>query len=280
MKNLLILLSSIFVTTAVAQKLPDLQVKEIKVPTTIKIDGDDKDWGSEYGAFNKKLDVYYTLSNDSKNLYLVMKSRSDGKDINKIITAGFALTINTKNEKKVEDGFSVSYPIQSTNAIRSAATQVRTIVVSGSPTSSGSFRVEGMDSILNASRNKQLEAAKEIKVKGFSAIQDSVISVYNEHNILVGAKINAANEYVYELAIPLNLLGLNAAQSKEIAYQLRTNPIVRINPEAINNATVTINGVTTKVGDLISALPAGGMGGFNDSLIPNEVWGKYKIIQH
>ncbi len=279
MKNLFFLLCALVVHSASAQRLPDLQNKEVKSPATVRIDGNDNEWNSEYAAYNKKLDVYYTLSNDDKNLYLVLKSKFDGKDINKIIAAGFRLALNVNNKKDAENSFNVSYPIRpsapSQGGQPAGAMGVQTLTVVGGSVSASavSFSMRNLDSAMLANRISQLGKAKEIKVFGFPAIQDSLISIYNEHNIKVAAKFNDDKEYIYELAIPLNLMGLNATQAKEISYQLRTNPIVRISP--VQESSVSISG-----GGTFQVVGGGGMGGFNENLIPNEVWGKYTLIKH
>lgn len=287
MKIFMTILSLCIAQMAWTQRLPDLQTKVVTVPSNVKIDGLDSEWG-EYAAKNRKLDISYSIANDRDFLYLVMKAEKDSKEYNKITTSGFQFSVNVENKNNSDQAFKVSYPTRpaSTGNSGGMATTMMTVVGTAS---GGSFNFttgdrEAMmrraDSVMRATRTNRLNQAKEIKVFNFPAITDSLISIYNEYDIKVAAKFTEKDEYVYEMAIPLSLLGLEASSAKEVAYQLRSNPIItrRISEEEIRSmipagalpaeASVTFRG---------GGGGGAGDGGFNEALIPAEVWGKYKL---
>ena len=77
-----------------AQKLNNVQDGSVWAPANIKIDGKLNEWDDSFKAYNKTTDVFYTISNDEKNLYLVIKSANQVIS-NKIIGGGINFTVNT-----------------------------------------------------------------------------------------------------------------------------------------------------------------------------------------
>lgn len=219
------------------KKLENVQATSLLAPDKIKIDGNLTDWNNNFQAFNKATKLYYVLSNDDKNLYLVVKS-IDPTNNTKIAAGGITLTINTDNKKKEQDGYSVTFPyvapqVPGQRGQRGAGGPggfgggaPRTIDVGGF--GGGGFgRNNGNDSArlaAQATQRKQLvTSSKEIKVAGFKDITDSLISIYNEHSIKTGIAYDAQNSYTYEVAIPLKLLGLSVDSPKEFAYNVKVN---------------------------------------------------------
>src|SRR5471030_404342 len=96
---------------AVAQKkLDNIQQGGVVAPEKVKIDGKFGEWEDTFAAFNKTTKLFYTLSNDDKNLYLVVKC-TDAINNSKIMGGGVTLTINTAGKKKEEGAYSVTFPI-------------------------------------------------------------------------------------------------------------------------------------------------------------------------
>src|ERR1700744_1793310 len=81
---------------AQAQKLKSVQEKGVRPPSNVKIDGKLTEWDDTFQAYNPTVSLYYTIANDDKNLYLVIKS-TDQMTSNKIGQAGLSFTINTAN---------------------------------------------------------------------------------------------------------------------------------------------------------------------------------------
>jgi hypothetical protein len=73
--------------TAKAQKLPNKQEVSLRIPADMKIDGNAKEWNNKFQAYNKLTNIFYTLSNDDKNLYLVIQA-TDPIIIEKMIRGG------------------------------------------------------------------------------------------------------------------------------------------------------------------------------------------------
>lgn len=70
-----------------------------------------------------------------------------------------------------------------------------------------------------------LSGAKELHIRGFKDIPDSVLSIYNEYSIKAAVSYDENGNFIYELAIPLKLMGLRAGDGKQLAYNLKVNGI-------------------------------------------------------
>lgn len=253
-----------------AQKLPDIQTAKISAPASVRIDGKIQEWNG-FAAENKRTDLLYTLANDDKNLYLVIKA-SNNETITKIMAGGISFTINAKGKKKVEDGFTVTYPI----VARSSNAQNRFGGQGGQNRQRmGQNRTEQTpeqrDSITLAQRKTQLAAIKEIKISGFKSIPDSLVSIYNEHGIKAVGKMDEQGAYVYEMAVPFSIMDVNVSEIKEFAYQIKLNG----RPEAANF------NMRTNAGGGFGGGNRGNFGGGNantarqDLMVATDFWGKY-----
>jgi hypothetical protein len=85
------------------------------------------DWNDEFQAYNKSTHLYYTIANDEKNLYLVVKT-SDMTTKAKIAAGGLTLAINTAGKKKEQDAYSLTYPLRAAMGSRPAAAVVHRVV--------------------------------------------------------------------------------------------------------------------------------------------------------
>lgn len=95
--------------SASAQKLPNKQEEGLWAPANIKIDGDANEWDYTYKAYNRGVEFFYAISNDSDNLYLVIHASRD-RIIEKIIEGGITFTVNNSGKKDDKSGFSLLYP--------------------------------------------------------------------------------------------------------------------------------------------------------------------------
>ena len=188
-------------------KLPSVQKGNFRAPSGIHIDGSLADWKDSLRAYNRSTKIYYLLANDDKYLYLAVRA-TDATTKAKIAAGGITLTINTSGKKKEQDAFSLTYPVISHTAGR------------GNRRGGGGGASSLTDS---ASKQQLILAAKEIKVIGFKDVDDTLISIYNEYSIKVAIGFDLSSNYCYELAVPLKLLGLNADDAKEFAYNIKLN---------------------------------------------------------
>lgn len=251
-----------------AQKLPDVQVKGILVPSTVRIDGKNLEWDA-FAAENKRTSLLYTIANDDKNLYLAIKA-SDHETITKIMAGGISFTINTKGKKREQDAFVITYPL--------------IVRASGNRGNMGQNRQRAgqeqsqkeRDSITLAQRKTQLASVKEIKALGFKQISDTLISIYNEYGIKAVAKMDEQGAYIYEAAIPLSLLEIAAGSTNEIAYQIKLNGLPNNGNFAMRaNAGPTFGGGNARGGNFGSG--ANTNAARQDLMTATDFWGKYVL---
>src|SRR5260221_3908569 len=77
-----------------AQKLPKVQRISVRAPKNIKIDGTSREWENDtFRAYNASDRIYYTMSNDDHNLYLIVRATGVFED-DKVIRGGVTLTIS------------------------------------------------------------------------------------------------------------------------------------------------------------------------------------------
>jgi hypothetical protein len=186
--SLTVLLVMNVIICASAQKLSSVQETPVPAPAKVKIDGKIDEWGQNFQAYNKVTKLYYLLSNDEKNLYLVVKS-TDVQNNTKVMGGGVTLTINTADKKKEENAYSITFPIVNRSSLR------------------GIRRPRG------ASATTVMD------------ITDTLISIYNTYGIKAAAGYDEQANLQFELSIPLALLNLSANNPKEFAYNLRVNGI-------------------------------------------------------
>jgi hypothetical protein len=233
MKNNMYSLSRILVVLALispsislkAQKLASIQNSGLLAPARVDIDGKATEWNNTFQAFNKATAISYSVANDERNLYLVVQSTSSA-NTNKIIRGGITFTVNTSGKKK--GGSTVLFPVVTPISVTSLMQKMNGGQRRGGANTSTMTPEEIMkraDSVMAASNKAELEKFKEIKVKGFPAVTDSLLSIYNEQGIKTAAAIDATGAYTYELAIPLQLLGLSADNPKEFNYNIKVNGI-------------------------------------------------------
>jgi hypothetical protein len=214
-------------TFAQEGKLKNVQTTSIWAPEKIKVDGNLQEWDDTFQAYNNATKLFYTVSNDDKYLYLIVKS-IDITNNAKIIAGGITLTLNTEGKKKDKDAYNVTYPV----IPRAPRQRGQGGGGRGGFGGGGGFGFGGggrgaaPDSAAIALQHqKTIEAAKEIRVLGFKDITDTLISIYNEFSIKAAIGYDKVGNYDYELAIPLKLLNVSPDKPKDIAYNVKVNGI-------------------------------------------------------
>ena len=203
-------LSALTFLQASAQKLHDVQQVGVRVPSNIKIDGNLSEWNGKLEAHNPIDGLMYTVSNDSKNLYLTLLAPWEA--CRKAIRAGITFSVSklVDNKRRTDPELkSVTFPL-----IKNAQVPV---FGDGFAAYSKAKTSQKKDSLL-AVLNKK--AASLFKIIGFN---DEKISVYNEEEILTAIRFNQKRDMIYELCIPLKLLGLNANHIKPFSYNIKLN---------------------------------------------------------
>jgi hypothetical protein len=206
--------------TAHAQKVNELQEVSILAPHAIKIDGKNFEWKDTDFSVNKRTSISYIMSNDDKNLYLVIKS-TDVPNNSKIMAGGITLSINPDGKKKEKESITLTYPVIHRTGRGPGGGGMRRI--GGFGGGGAQPNAKERDSMMAAMQKTQLAQAKEIKIKGFKTTTDTLISIYNEYSIKAFANIDKDNAFFYELQIPLDALGISKDVPKEFAYNIKLN---------------------------------------------------------
>lgn len=210
----LILFYLTFLTTFVssAQKLPDKQQVGMRASANVKIDGVAAELKEKFLAYNAATNLYYTIANDDKNLYLTIRA-TNGDIINRITGGGITFTIKNKDHKE-DAGVSVTYPIRNTPAI---------VVFSFWPRKDQPLDTtrRTADSTMKANNKRLISTFKFLKVKGIKDLD--TLSIYNQNGIEAAGAFNMKKAYTIELSIPLQLLSNEINSANAFTYQIRVN---------------------------------------------------------
>ncbi len=217
----------LLIITTHAQKLPNKQETSVWAPANVKIDGKANEWDDTFQAYNHATDIFYTISNDGKNLYLVAQITKDDA-VNKL-GKGLTLTIKKMGEKNEKNSVSITYPIYDKRS-EPRFTLHSTV---GVPEDTS---VKGRDIIMH-NNNSYLAKAKWIGITGIKGV-DSLISVYSdgENRIAAAQLFNNRKVYTLELAVPLSYLK-PCINNSRFAYHIQLNgstplqPVTMVAPE-------------------------------------------------
>jgi hypothetical protein len=279
--SLMVLLLTGFGTVSQAQKVNELQEVSIFAPHAIKIDGKNFEWKESDFSVNKRTDLSYIISNDEKNLYLIIKSTNLTNN-SKILAGGITFSVNPDGKKKEKESITLTYPLPAQNQRRQGGGGVR---VMGMPMGGGGPQdVKQRDSFMVARQKTQLAAAKEIRIKGFKNTTDTLVSIYNEYGIKAFANIEKDNSFFYEVAIPLEALGISVDAPREFAYNIKLNGLQMAGFDGGRSVVVGAPGG----GRGNSGGGGGGRGGFGGGrggidfqamISPTDFWGKYTLAK-
>ncbi len=271
MRIAIFLFASIFFLgqTINAQKTIDVQQHHVAAPIAVRVDGKLQEWSNPLVAENKRTDLAYTIANDDKNIYLALKAVS-ATAITKIMAGGISFSINSKGKKKENESFVITYPYMARGGNRSMPGQNR----QRNQNNNADRTQVQRDSLTLVQRKAQLAGIKEIKISGFQAIQDSLVSIYNEYGIKAKAIIDEQGTYCYELSIPFKQLEIDIKNVNEIAYQIKVN-----GRQMQQNIIVGRSG-----GGFGPGAGGGNRGGFGGGSVaqqdlnnPTDFWGKYPL---
>jgi len=267
--------------SAYSQKLNNIQEGSVWAPANIRIDAKLNEWDDTFKAYNKTTDIYYTISNDDKNLYFAIKSTIPMVN-SKIIAGGMNFTINTENKKKDKEkgAYLIVFPLIDMSAMRSQMMQRMGgggggAAMAGRPKGDGVVAFGGpganvsqaqMDSMGIAMRRQALKSVKEIKMLGFAEtdIPDTVISIYNEYGVKAAVDYDVKGNFTCEMAIPLKYLHLSTDNPKEFTYNIKLNGLnlSSMLPPGVNMSFATPDGGGGGGNVVVVRGGAGGGGGF------------------
>ncbi len=256
-----------------AQKLPNVQQGGLRAPANIKIDGKPIEW-SDLQAYNKAVDLSYSLANDAKNLYLTVQTDKP-RIFEKILGVGVTLTINKNGAKDYKNSANtvVTYPLLDIpTAIRiMAAAGIKSDNVKAYVNGPKDLKMNNLvvnesqtDSLKDAANKMLKTASKTLKIKGFQGLPDT-LSIYNEHDILAAIDYSKNGKYTYELQIPLKLVGI-VSSTTLISYSIKLRSRLEDNKKGMMTITKY-----DKAGNTINP---------NQDLdADTDFWGEYTLVK-
>lgn len=224
MKNILVLSASILLslvnTLSYGQKLPAKQDVSIYAPKDIKIDGKSTEWQGKFKAYNASNHIFYTISNDDKNIYLIVYSR-EYLNLDKIIYGGVTFIMADLNEKNKQVS-SIAYPIaslQKTTPIARTAYEYHFNLKN-----QAGVNKEKIDNLKSLINTRVENTYKEILIKGLKGLTEPSISIYNEDGVKVKLLFDSEIALTYEVAIPLKYLNFKVIDGKsKFKYNILLN---------------------------------------------------------
>jgi len=198
-------------------KLPNIQQISLRAPDKFKIDGKATEWNNQFQAYNRATNIYYTLANDDKYLYLAVQATDPGI-INKILGGGATFSINKAGKKDLKDAMCITYPM-----LKDSGKMVKLSVNFGAmPKIIPGSHISEMqaDSFMNINNTLIAKKLKMIMVTGIKGI-DTLISMYNADGIKAAGAFDNKMAYTYELAIGLKQLGLSTTDDVKFAYNIK-----------------------------------------------------------
>jgi len=212
-------LFSLLAGVVLAQKLPQKQTTGVWAPQNLKIDGLPDEWGT-FQAYNKATNIFYTLSNDDKNLYLVVQA-IDPVIIDKITTSGITFTV----EKK-DDDQSVTFPAYDKE------NQAIFYIMMNAPKANSTDKLAALHIDTFIRSHNELRDKRQKIIRLAHNDEESNISVFNDVGIRVSGRINRNLSYTQELAILLKYLGINPGDT--FNYEVQLNGQVPKNAKVIS----------------------------------------------
>jgi hypothetical protein len=218
-----------------AQKELKVQEASIRAPDKVKIDGKSDEWGT-LQAHNTVDRIFYTVANDDKNLYVVI--RTQGPFVNdKMCNGGFTFTVSHSVDKrkreKAADNVSVTYPVVDKERVKKVnnASDVYFYNWSGNRRAGNEKHIDSLQAVINEYSDA---AFKEIRVTGIKDV-DTLISIYNTDGIKAIGHFDNTLLFNCEIAIPLKYLGLDANDGTKFSYNIKMSGVAkRATPVVVN----------------------------------------------
>jgi len=208
MNKLILLIILISFTNIYAQKLPAVQQKSLRAPANVKIDGKTNEWGNPQ-AYNPATEIFYTIANDDKRLYLTLTANADNwPTICNIANGGITLSIQKTGARNDTRAPFVKFPyLEKGKRINIAPKGMQ----------------RGSADTIMMLDNKLLNAnIKWIYTKGLEGI-DTLLSIYNTSGIAAANAFDIERKYNLEIAIDLSLFGLSVENQSKFSYHLLVN---------------------------------------------------------
>jgi hypothetical protein len=165
------------------------QPKAIWQSRPLTIDGNDQDWVKPLPYVVREEDVSYSISNDNRNLYILLAT-SSRQEQQKIIQGGMSVWVNTKGDKSNGDAVGIGYPLDERNDAD------RKLMEEAQP---------------QRYQNKTITLADKRTYALYGFSKDSTIRNYtygdsNSVGVVMRLDYNNKGDLIYEASIPLQAL--------------------------------------------------------------------------
>ncbi len=181
----------------------------------IVIDGNSNEWPHPFTFFDNKSGVIFSISNDSKNMYLCF-SNNDKAKADKMMKAGWSVALVSTEKKRKFDAV-IDFP-KSADPDVAIRSDFKTAVV------------------------HYKDAMTTVKTKGF-LLHNGDVPLNNKDAVNIGIGTDSSSKIVYEIKIPLNeLMEEGKAQLNElITLDITVNELEKL-PGQKPAATTTTDG--------------------------------------
>lgn len=196
-----------------AQKLPNKQTNSVWLPLGSKIDGKAMEWNNQFQAYNHATELFFTMANDEKNLYLIAYTTDAPTIFNKIMTGGLTLLVDNPKQQ-----LSITYPFfPKKNRLFFKR------IMKGDEDGLPDFLKKKLNDSLMLYNNALLAAkAKEMLIHKSNG-PDSIVSIYNEDHIKAAGLFDVKQGYTFELCVPFKYLGLTENTTEKFKYKISIN---------------------------------------------------------
>ncbi len=208
-------LNKLFLCTLTLISVNFKVASQILTTNVTKIDGKLNEWTNIELKYNRSTKLYYAVTNDDDNLYLLIKSTSKA-NINKINGGGISFFINTKNFNTEKGAYCITFPNINKVQLRSQMLKEFSKTKRNSNISTEEVAQIRKEAVINM---------KEIKVVNFNIIKDTLISIYNEYGIRCAVNYDSVGSLCYELAVPFKQLNIVRSNFSVVAYKVQVNAV-------------------------------------------------------
>lgn len=195
----------LFVTFGYAQNLPKIQEGSFKAPDNAKIDGIIDEWGIKLQAYNPSTRVFYTIANDQKNIYLILKI-DDPETIDKAFMGGISFSTQLNSDAKEGKPISITFPASDD---RNDIILDHTFHALGYKQKKTASNYKALDSISKVGNKVLQRLYKQFDLSDMGIEEIETLSLYNTEGIKIAPKFTSKMEYILEIAIPLSFLHIN-----------------------------------------------------------------------
>lgn len=166
----------------------------------VTADGYANEWQMPLRFTNKDYTMSYNITNDKKNIYIVVVSKDDEME-RRILRSGITLYFDAKGENN--KNVSLTFPERKISNTNSAPRNGKPIVNDTSNT--------------NNTKHAMVLQSDTYDVKGFYELENGQFSVKDKRSkIQLGIKTNVDSGLVYEAIIPINYVLENGLTSKAL----------------------------------------------------------------